>query len=94
MGQVTLSTTVQDVVPPAHRFSKRLGVILDNQDATIQAAVVERSGLNTTQGARVGPGQRRFYNSKDDGEPRLQRAFRMVAASGNPVVAFEEIYDE
>lgn len=94
MGSVVLSTTVQDVVPPAHRFSRRLGVILDNQDTGIEVAVVERSGLDTSQGTRIAPGTRRFYNWQEDGLPRLQRAFRLVAASGTPVVAFEEIYDE
>jgi len=92
MGQVTLSTTVQVVIPAARL--RRKGVILDNQDSSIQTAVVERDGQTTSDGARVGPGQRRFYNSTDDGESRLQRAFKMVAASGTPVIAFEEIFDE
>jgi len=92
MGQVTLSTTVQDVVPPAR--IRRLGVILDNQDGSIEIAVVERSGLTTADGARIAPGTRRFYNHLEDGIPRMQRAFRLVAASGTPVVAFEEIYAE
>jgi len=91
MGQVTLSTTVQVVVPAARR--RRLGVILDNQDTTIQTAVVERSGQTTADGARVAPGARRFYNHLEDGVDRLQRAFKMVAASGTPVVAFEEIFE-
>jgi len=92
MGNATLSTTVQDVVPPANR--NRLGVILDNQDTAIEIAVVERNGQTIADGARIAPGTRRFYKVTEDGQTKLNRAFRLVAASGNPVVAFEQIWED